>query len=702
MIEPAKPVRGAFPTAQGRAEPSARWGRWATQHALVLDLAAGLGLFIVSLTVYNATLTPSLSYLSPDGNELATIPYVLGLAHSTGYPLYTWIGKLFTFLPIGDVAHRINLMSAVMGAGGVAMLYGILVLTLAGQPPLPQGKRERFWVRVVAAAVALVFAFSPSFWAQTSIAEVYAPNLLMVALQVLLVLQWARVEGAQPAGQGRAPTTRSLAWFAAFCLAFALSTGTHISNLGFGLGYAAFTLAVNWRFALKPRALAVGVGAFALGMLQHLWLPYKAGEVFDPLMARQAPNTWVGFYNYTLGAFPQMKFAFPWPQVPDRIVIYLDLVRQQFSLVGLVLGVAGMYVLLFQQPQRWWLFMLMYLVHVVFFTQYRVFDLDVFFIPAHFLFAIWIAVGAWWLISRIVTWIAQGREGGSRMPVAPALTLPLAALLVMVPAGLQLRAHWESSDHSHDTAINDFYRNVWEMLPENSILLGKGGVFGYDAFYWRLVYGVRPDVLMPMLPGSQPDAGAMAAERPIYSTSRGGGPGRRSPWDMPQGMVADDAWYVPVLIGGSTQSAQVLMQQELVLYAVGETPPALIIPLQEAHPQQAVNQVLDGLTLLGYDLDSSRAQPGGRIHLTLYWLRGEAAGRANWISTALGEHLLETHSLGLGNLERYLTEVGAQPGGVIVEDYWIVIPATLSGGDWPLVVSTGNASLTLTQVAVPE
>jgi len=68
----------------------------------------------VSLLIYNATLTPSLSYKSPDGNELATIPYVLGLAHSTGYPLYTWLGKLFTYLPIGDVAHRINLMSAVL------------------------------------------------------------------------------------------------------------------------------------------------------------------------------------------------------------------------------------------------------------------------------------------------------------------------------------------------------------------------------------------------------------------------------------------------------------------------------------------------------------------------------------------------------------------------------------------------------------
>ncbi|NIO71378.1 MAG: hypothetical protein GTN71_20685, partial [Anaerolineae bacterium] len=51
-----------------------------------IDLVMVLLIFALALAVYNATLTPSLSYKSPDGNELATIPYVLGLAHSTGYP----------------------------------------------------------------------------------------------------------------------------------------------------------------------------------------------------------------------------------------------------------------------------------------------------------------------------------------------------------------------------------------------------------------------------------------------------------------------------------------------------------------------------------------------------------------------------------------------------------------------------------------
>jgi hypothetical protein len=53
-----------------------------------LDWLIALLIFTLALAVYNATLTPSLSYKSPDGNELATIPYILGLVHCPPAPLW--------------------------------------------------------------------------------------------------------------------------------------------------------------------------------------------------------------------------------------------------------------------------------------------------------------------------------------------------------------------------------------------------------------------------------------------------------------------------------------------------------------------------------------------------------------------------------------------------------------------------------------
>ena len=42
--------------------------------------------------------------------------YFLGIEHPPGYPLFTLIGHLFTYLPFGSVAYRVHLASALFGA----------------------------------------------------------------------------------------------------------------------------------------------------------------------------------------------------------------------------------------------------------------------------------------------------------------------------------------------------------------------------------------------------------------------------------------------------------------------------------------------------------------------------------------------------------------------------------------------------------
>jgi uncharacterized membrane protein len=50
--------------------------------------------------------------------------------HPTGNPTYTLLTHLFACLPVGDVAHRVNLSSAVFGVLAVAVAYAVgLVLS---------------------------------------------------------------------------------------------------------------------------------------------------------------------------------------------------------------------------------------------------------------------------------------------------------------------------------------------------------------------------------------------------------------------------------------------------------------------------------------------------------------------------------------------------------------------------------------------
>src|SRR6476661_3186573 len=72
---------------------------------------AGLVL-VLAATLYTVTLTRGLNSMSGDSSELITKSALFQVAHSPGSPLYVWLGKLFSLSPVGQLATRVNLMSA--------------------------------------------------------------------------------------------------------------------------------------------------------------------------------------------------------------------------------------------------------------------------------------------------------------------------------------------------------------------------------------------------------------------------------------------------------------------------------------------------------------------------------------------------------------------------------------------------------------
>src|SRR5215210_2339187 len=152
------------------AQRRKRWGATLLGGALVIFVGI----------LYIGTLAPTvLPYGAPDTLDspmLQAEVSVLGVGHPTGYPTYLMLTHLFTYLPFGDPAYRVNLASAVYGVAAVLVVY------LAG---LRLGGRA-----VAAAAGALAFGLSGAFWSQATIAEVYTLEALLVALVVFVLLVW--------------------------------------------------------------------------------------------------------------------------------------------------------------------------------------------------------------------------------------------------------------------------------------------------------------------------------------------------------------------------------------------------------------------------------------------------------------------------------------------------------------------------------
>lgn len=203
--------------------------------ASLLPVAFASGL--IALGVYLLTIAPDLTWANAafDGVELVVASNTLGVPHPPGYPTYVILGKVFGWLPIGSVAFRYNLFSAVAVAGAV----GILALVI--------GKLHERIRPTTAMATALLFAFAPLVWSQAVVAEIYGLNLLFLSIFLLV---WVR---------------RGPAGWAGFWLGMAITT--HLTSVFF---LPALLIAGGRRFWWP--LVGMGIGLFPL-----LLLPLLAG-----------------------------------------------------------------------------------------------------------------------------------------------------------------------------------------------------------------------------------------------------------------------------------------------------------------------------------------------------------------------------------------------------------------------------------------
>ena len=240
-----------------------------------LAVAVGGTVSLAVGAVYLGTLAPTvLPYGTPytlDSPMLQAAVAVLGVGHPTGYPTYMMLTHLFTLPPVGDVAYRVNLASAVYGVLAVAAVYGAGLLL---------GRRV-----VAAAAASLAFGFSTAFWSQAVIAEVYTLNALFVALLLVLLLLW----------RGRRDDRILLA----ASLVAGLSLTHHLSSGLLIPAGALFVALVDWDVFRKGGLLLKGAAAFAIGLLPLLYLPVRA--LMDAPLNEADPSTPGRFLNLVTG-----------------------------------------------------------------------------------------------------------------------------------------------------------------------------------------------------------------------------------------------------------------------------------------------------------------------------------------------------------------------------------------------------------------
>jgi hypothetical protein len=432
----------------------------------------------VVLALYLRTLGPTVG--QADTFEFQVVAPTLGVAHPTGYPLYVLSGKLFSLLPFGSVAWRVNLTSAIFGTGAVLVLYQ-LISRLTRRP-------------LVAVSAALAFAFSRIFWSQAVVAEVYTLHNLFVAGLMLLLLEgvsgnwrvsYSRREAVGGSGaQGAGATKRwTLNPLYALSLLLGLSFANHLTTALLLPAVALTILFVRPR--LRQREWLIAVVLFLLGLALYAYIYLRW-----PMLHQGVWMSLDEFWRYVTGQqFGGALRLDAWRTDPTRYQIVGRLLREPFGWPGLILGAIGLVWLVVKSGRVALVTLLVFLTYVWYALNYYVPDVAVFMLPAHLVLATWIGVG----MAALMELVIEGRDKGVERPGICASYSIAISFLWLLPLWL-LWTNLPLVDQSGERDAYAWGERVLDLplAPKSAILADSVRIA--PLYYLQRIEGRRPDL----------------------------------------------------------------------------------------------------------------------------------------------------------------------------------------------------------------
>ena len=402
-------------------------------------------IFVSALALYLRTTCPTLGG-GWDSEEFQHVAYTLGIAHSTGYPLYLILGKIFTTLvPIGNVAYRMNVLSAILTALVVVFVY--LNTRLLTQRQL------------AAIATAALFATNTAVWRQAGVASVGPLNLLILSALVYALLLWhAR----------RAPLT-----IAAFI--FGLGLAHHRTILFLAPAIALFVLLSDPQIVRRPREWTHALFWLALPLVLYLYIP---------IFGNAPPwyiNTLEGFLNYVAGSEAGTYTRSNWLELGQAFVSILQYLFESFGIFGIALIGFGAVSLVpkFNRAEtqttdsRAALFLGLGVPTYLAFATLVTGEPDRYFVLPFVFLIYWFAMGVGDIEGRVIT-LSKSKnfsEHPARFFESLRLALVLVlALIIFLPFPARMRsADWSSFDR-----VYKLWDEIFTLpIPQNATIVGS-------------------------------------------------------------------------------------------------------------------------------------------------------------------------------------------------------------------------------------
>ncbi len=464
---------------------------------------------ILVFIVYLITLAPSVVEI--DSGELAAVQTTLGIAHPTGYPLFTMIGYLFSLIPLPlSKVYQLNMLAAVWCSMAIGIFVftskflldnidsfnpkilrenltknkknkndikkvGILRKSASGGFAHPFGKSKEIIPeeKKILASVSggLILAFSKTFWLQSTSVEVYSLHIFLISLVTLFLLK-----GYLYQHHGNEKFFRSPWIF--FAVSLALSFSNHMTTILILPG-AAYLYFSKYKFSKKS---FVQIGFMLLIFIPVLtllysYLPVRASQ--NPAMNWGNPVDLERIIRHVSGKQYQVWLFSSTESAKKQLLYFINELPDEFT-IELFIILIGLFAAFKFSRKLFTFLIIIFLSTVLYSINYDINDIDSYFLLAYISLSFFAMLGSFIILREF-----RYKSYSYKFSIFFISFILLTHIYITYPRVNQ----------RDNYAFKDYTKALINSADKNAIVFSyQWDYFVSPAYYFQLVENYRTDV----------------------------------------------------------------------------------------------------------------------------------------------------------------------------------------------------------------
>ncbi len=392
--------------------------------------------FLILFIILFSTLSPTVGLI--DSGEIIFGINYLNILHPTGYPLFTLLGKIFSFLPFLEPAFKGNLLSFLLGFFTIILLY-FLIKKITND-------------NIVSLIYVTLFSFNNLFWSIVNEIEVYSLTTFLLILLIYLFLK---------------KEEENIFLFTAYVLGVSLTH--HLMLL-------AIVLPMIIYFILKEKKkIFLFIIFFLLGFSLYLYLLIRANS--EPIFNWGKPKDFLRLFWHISGKqYRIWSFSLPFNEVINNFVKEINFLIKEMVYVYFLLVIIGIYFLFKKSRELTVILVATIFIGILNSINYSIPDIQPYYLPT------------------FIPLIIFSSYGFSNIKIF--LTKITKLLIFFITFLILLISNYQKNNKRNFYLVYDFVYNILKSLPENSLVLTNWWDFYSPSLYLQYLKNFRRDVII--------------------------------------------------------------------------------------------------------------------------------------------------------------------------------------------------------------